>query len=359
MIHEEAEVPGAAEPQPDLRDPIKATPARPTVLVLGGTGFIGRALVTRLRQQGLGVRVLVRVTSGRAELLARQGVELMRGDMTETRTVAAALVGVQQVYHLARGSGSTWHDYLQFDVEPTRRLAELCCTRGIRLYYTSSIAVYDGGRAADVITESTPPSRAAMRINLYARAKVANEQMLARMHSEQGLSVVVFRPGIVIGAGGSPFHPGVGAWPSSSLCRLWGDGRQCLPFVLVDDCADAMVRALHVSGIAGQSFNLVGDPCLSGNAYLDALERIAGIRIRRVRLPTGWLFARSAAKWALQTLVGSPERRMPSYRYIDGLSCRATHSPDLAKQRLGWAPAADAATLIERGIVAPVPGALA
>ncbi len=355
-------MPGHAAPRPDPTDPtdlIDPTPSRPRVLVLGGTGFIGQALVRRLQQGGVGVRALVRSTSGPARLLAHQGVELVQGDITDTRSVAAALEGIEHVYHLARASGSTWADWLRLDVDATLRLAELCCARGIGLYYASSIAIYDGGRAAGVITEATPPSRAAMRISLYARAKVASEHLLAQMHRERGLAVVVFRPGIVIGPGGSPFHPGVGAWPSASLCHPWGNGRHRLPFVLVDDCADAMARALRAPGINGQSFNLVGEPCLSGNEYLDALERVTGARIRRVRLPTAWLFARSAAKWALQTLAGSPERRMPSYRYIDGLSCRAFYRPDLAKQRLGWAPAADAATLIERGIVKPVSGALA
>ena len=45
---------------------------------------------------------------------------------------------------------------------------------------------------------------------------------------------------------------------------------------------------------------------------------------------------------------------MPSYRYIEGLSCRASYKPDLAKQCLEWTPAADAALLIERGIAVPV-----
>ena len=343
--------------RPELTGTLDGGLAHPTVLVLGGTGFIGRALITRLRQQELGVRALVRDPSGPAGSLARQGVDLVKGDIIETRTVAAALEGVQHVYHLARGSGSTWDDHLQTDVEPTRRLAEICCARGIRLYYASSIAIYDGGRASDVITESTPPSRAAMRISFYVRAKMASERLLARMHSERGLDVVVFRPGIVIGAGGNPFHPGVGTWPSPSLCHPWSDGDHGLPFVLVDDCADAMVRALHIADIGGQSFNLVGEPCLSGNGYLDALERVASSRIGRVRWPTWWLFSRSAAKWGLQTLARSPGRRMPSYRYIDGLSCRASYRSDLAKQRLGWEPTADADLLIEKGVVAPVPGA--
>lgn len=329
-------------------------PARPNVLVLGGSGFIGRALIKRLLRDGQSVRALVRDTGGQAALLASQGVELVKGDFTHAPTLQAVLVGIQNVYHAARGYGSSWEDQLRNDVEPTAQLAELCCARGVALYYTSSIAIYDGGHVGEVITESTSPSAAAMRINSYARAKVAIERRLSELHRERGLQVVVFRPGIVIGQGASPCHPGVGTWPSPSVCQPWGDGHQRLPFVLVDDCADAMVRALHVPGIAGLSFNLVGDPCLSGHEYLNALEHAAGIQVRRVSMPTWWLFLRSAVKWSLQTLSRAPERRVPSYGFIEGLSCRASYRADLAKQRLGWNPVADPGKLIELGIVPAV-----
>ena len=344
----------ADKPSADQAGPIAVQPSRPTVLVLGGTGFLGRALVKRLLQDGIGLRALVRDLSGRAELLARQGVELVKGDIADTASVEAALDGIQHVYHLARGSGPAWDDYLRFDVEPTRRLAELCSARGIGIYYTSSIAIYDGGRARDSITESTPPSRASMRLNVYARAKVANERLLADMHRGRGLNVVVFRPGIVIGVGGNPRHQGVGAWPDPSTCRPWGGGGHPLPFLLVDDCADAMVRALHVPDIAGESFNLVGDASLSGKGYLDALERIAGSKIKRLPLPAWRLFAQSVAKWGIKLLSGAPEHPMPSYRYCDGLSCRASYVADMAKRRLAWVPVSDPTVMIDRGIAVAV-----
>ena len=333
-----------------VNDQARAGPAAPTVLVLGGTGFMGRALVKRLLQDGVRVRALVRELSGRAGWLAHSGVEVVKGDFTDTASVMAALDGIEHVCHLARGSGPAWDDYLRLDVEPTRRLADLCGARGIGLYYTSSIAIYDGGRGGDLITESTPPSSASMRLNAYARAKVANERLLAELQRERGLNVVVFRPGIVIGSGGNPRHPGVGAWPDASTCRPWGGGRHRLPFVLVDDCADAMVRALRVPGIAGESFNLVGDASLSGNGYLDALERIAGIRIKRSPLPAWRLFAQSVARWGIKGLAGGQVPPLPSYRYCEGLSCRASFGADLAKRRLGWLPARDPAVLIEQGL---------
>ena len=326
----------------------------PSVLILGGTGFLGRALIQRLLQNGVRPRALVRHLPGRAQALADQGVELVKGDLTDTASVDDALEGIQHVYHLARGSGLAWDDYVRSDVEPTRRLAELCCARGIRLYYTSSIAIYDGGRAGDVITEATPPSPASMRLNAYARAKVANERLLATMHRDRGLNVVIFRPGIVIGAGGSPHHAGVGAWANPSTCSPWGGGRHPLPFVLVDDCVDAMVRAMRVPNIAGATFNLVGDAHLSGNGYLDALEQLTGTKIKRPPLPASRLFAQSVAKWAIKRLSGRADHPLPSYRYCDGLSCRASYVADLAKQRLGWVPVSDAAVLIERAIVVPM-----
>ena len=344
----------AAVPSARQTETIAVGRSAPTVLVLGGTGFMGRALVERLLQDGARLRALVRDLSGRAAWLAQQGVELAKGDIADTASVEAALDGIQHVYHLARGSGPAWSDYLRLDVEPTRRLADLCCARGIGLYYTSSIAIYDGGRVGDAIAESTPPSRASMRLNVYARAKAANESLLAELHRARGLKVVVFRPGIVIGRGGDPRHSGVGAWPDPSTCRPWGGGRHRLPFVLVDDCADAMVRALHRPAVAGETFNLVGDASLSGNDYLDALERIAGTKIKRLSLPAWRLFAQSVARWGVTLLTARPEHPLPSYRYCDGLSCRASYVADLAKRRLGWAPTSDASVMIERGIAAAV-----
>jgi nucleoside-diphosphate-sugar epimerase len=327
---------------------------RPTVLVLGGTGFIGKALISRLRRAGLGIRALVRAGSATTLPLSELGVEVVAGDFTNHATLEAALAGIQHVYHLARGAGSTWDDYLRHDVTPTRQLGELCATHGAWLYYASSIAIYHGGRDGEVIDERTPMCPDTVRINVYARAKAENERLLADLRRQRGLKVVVFRPGVVIGAGGSPLHPGVGAWPSSTLCRPWGGGRQRLPFVLVEDCADAMVLASEVAGLAGESFNLVGAAPLTGNEYLDALEQATGTPIRRAPLSTGWLFARSAAKWGALKLLGKAKREAPTYRYFDGLVHRASFSAEHARQRLGWSPNADVAVLIAEGIRAAV-----
>lgn len=331
-----------------------AAPApAPSVLVLGGTGFIGRALVRRLRANGWGVRALVRDRGGHAESLAADGAELAKGDFTDIASIRAALDGIKYVYHLARGYGQTWDDYVRLDVEPTRRLAELCLERNLQLLYTSSIAIYNGGSASETITEDTPPAPGNVRVDSYSRAKVEIEKLLLDLHRTRGLRTVIFRPGIVIGRGGSPYHWGVGAWPYPSICRLWGDGQTALPFVLVDDCADAMVRALGRADVDGESFNLVGEPGLTGNEYLDEFERLAGIKVRRLPVSPWQRFVEDIAKYGLKTLSGA-EKKIPSLAYYKGMSGRARYSPEKTKRTLGWQPSADRAHVVQEGIAVPV-----
>jgi nucleoside-diphosphate-sugar epimerase/predicted dehydrogenase len=325
-----------------------------TVLVLGGTGFIGQALVQKLREAGYGVRLLVRNPNTISPEIKKLGVGLARGDMMDTASVEAALGGIQHVYHLARGYGEIWDDYVRTDVEPTKRLAEVCLKHGVKgFYYTSSIAIYYAGDPKQVITEDTPASSGVARANLYARAKVQIEKDLLQLHKERGLPVVIFRPGIVLGRGGHPLHGGVAGWPYSSVSRLWGDGNAQLPIVLVDDCAEAMVRALKVPNIAGQSFNLVGDPVLTAQEYLDELEHAAGIHFRRVPTSSVRYFAEEVGKYVIKTVGRDPHRRLPSWENWDGRTCKSRFDASRTKQVLGWQPTADRNEIVREGIKVP------
>lgn len=327
---------------------------KPSVLVLGGTGFIGRALVKKLAESGRGVRVLARDPRSPHPELKLPGVEVVRGDFTDTPSVEAALGGIEVVYHLARGHGMQWAEYLKYDVEPTMRLARACEAAGVkRFFYTSTIAIYWAGKRAGTITETTPPHPGVARTSLYARSKVEIEKQLLELGEKSKLEIVIFRPGVVIGRGGSPLHWGVGAWPYPSVCRLWGDGNHALPFVLVDDCADAMVQALEKPSLHNKSYNLVGDAALTGNEYLDALERHAGIHIKRVVATPGQLFLEESAKWIIKSAGRDGSARMPSWYDGDGRTLAAPFDCSAAKRDLGWAPTGDRTKLVRDGIELP------
>jgi nucleoside-diphosphate-sugar epimerase len=230
-------------------------------------------------------------------------------------------------------------------------VAEACLRARVEmLYYTSSIDCYYSG-SRTVIDESTPIDPHIHRRNLYAQAKAASEQMLLQMHRCQGLPVVVFRPGIVIGRGTSPFHWGTAFWAWESVCRLWGKGRHPLPIVLVEDVARALARARMVSGLAGESFNLVGDPCLSACEYLEQLQKALGTEFDVLPTPAWKLFSFDLLKWLVKFLVRHPERRLPSYRDWKTRSFVSTYDCSKAKRVLGWQPTSDRATIIRVGIV--------
>jgi predicted dehydrogenase/nucleoside-diphosphate-sugar epimerase len=334
--------------------PTRARPTAPDTLVLGGTGFIGQSLVRRLVAAGRSVRLLVRDPAGLPRALQELPLDVVRGDLTDAATVDGAVAGVRDVFHLARGAGKTWDEYVRTDVEPTERVAAACRKHGVRrLIYTSTIAVYDESRSGEVITEQTALDPRLHRRDLYARAKGESERRLLEQHSRGGLPVVIVRPGIVVGPGASPFHWGVAAWPAPYVCRHWGQGDNPLPLVLVDDVARALMRVGELDGIEGESFNLAAETDLTARAYIAALSRATGTWIDARPRPAwrsyGWELTKYLVKW----LVRHPTRRRPLYRDWKTRAHYARFDCAKAKRVLGWQPVQDRETLLREGVELP------
>ncbi len=327
---------------------------KPDVLVTGGTGFIGRELVRQLVAGGRSVRLLTR-NAGRVPFDRDVcGLEIREGSLQSDDEVARAIEGVPCVIHLARAVVKTWPDYYEQDVLATKRLADQCLRGGVkRLIYTGTIASYYAGAKAGVITEETPLDPRIDRRDNYSHAKTLSERILMEMFQERGLPVVIFRPGIVIGQGGAACHWGVGMWSGFGVCQLWGDGKNKLPFVLVEDVAKALIAGIDVPGIEGESFNLIGDPQLSGLEYLDELQRFGGVRLQVFPTPIWRYYVHDLFKWVVKVLVRHPGRRLPSYWEWETRTAKAVFDCTKAKTRLGWRPVADRRTLIVRGIHCP------
>jgi putative NADH-flavin reductase len=181
----------------------------PTVLVIGGFGFIGRELVRQLLEDGYGVRAMTRSSSAALKDLENDRLEIIRGDLRDESDLANAMKGIEFIYNLATSEARTWDASLRDIVEPTRLLGKACLAANIRrLIYTGTIDSYYAGAKTGVITEQTPLDRNIRRRNYYARAKAAAEELLINMNRTHRLPVVIVRPGIVIGNGGQAFHWG-------------------------------------------------------------------------------------------------------------------------------------------------------
>ena len=327
----------------------------PSILVIGGTGFIGKYLVKQLVDAGHGVRVVTRGMSAGNIGLAGLHVDLVQGDIADAAFMDKALEGIEVVYDLAKAAGSKWDDYYVNDVLVRKNIAERAQKAGVKQFiYTGTIDSYYSANANEVITGDTPLDKNMKNRNLYAKSKATCETLLMEMHKNLGLPVTIFRPGVVIGKGCPPAHWGVGMFQSESRVQFWGSGENKLPLVLVEDVASALVLALGRHDIAGKTFLLTDEPLISGKEYVDIVSKEIGTKLRAKSTPIWKFFIIDSFKEGAKNLIKHPNRKIPSYRDWDSRSHRAKYDSSKTREALGWRPAGTKDVLVEKGIVSAV-----
>ncbi|MEZ6140054.1 MAG: Gfo/Idh/MocA family oxidoreductase [Zavarzinella sp.] len=344
---------GAVEVRLPEPAPLKQTATgKPTVLVLGGTGFIGQSLVQQLVREGHSVRLLARDPDRIPLKISALPLDLVRGDLTRPETIHTALEGIETVFHLARAYGNRWEDYLKGEVYPTLELASLCDQACVKLLvYSSTIDSYYSGDLNSVLQDNTKLDPKIHRRNLYAQCKALCEKNLEQFSLSHCLKIAVARPGIVIGSGGSPFHWGVGMWYHENTCLTWGTGDHPLPFVLATDVATALTALLRQNSEVSQfqTFNLVGDPVLTGREYLKFLSEFSESQITTKPTSAWYHFRNDLLKWLVKIVVRHPNRRRPSYRDWKSRYHISRYESNFAKEILQWQPA-NREKLIKEGI---------
>ena len=322
---------------------------RPRVMVIGGTGFIGRNLTRRLVQQGHDVRVLSRGRNGPFPDIADH-VETVGVSLRDEDALMGAMSGMDCVYNLAKSTDKSWAAALENDVATTERIGRAALRAGVgRLVHTGTIASYDMSDPGRTITEATDFDAMESR-NIYARSKAEGEARLIAMQAD-GLPLVIARPGIVLGDGGPLQHWGIGRWHGAGAVRLWGNGRNILPFVLADDVSDGLILMMTEPRALGESFNLIGEPMFSGRDYFDAIHRRAGAKLRVSGSNLTALWAVDAVKQGLKRHAlrkkGAAPASKADWKSRGHLSPFANAKP---KELLGWRPEADPDTFWRRAI---------
>ena len=254
--------------------------------VTGATGFIGGRLVRRLREAGHGVVAVVR-NPAKAGDLARLGVKVHKGDITDKESMRGPMAGVDGVFHLA-----AWYKVGERDKSPampinvdgTRNVLELMQELGVpKGVYTSTLAVFGDtkGQAVDESYRHDGPW-----LSEYDRTKWIAHYEVAEPMIKRGLPLVIVQPGVTYGPG-DPSAMGVtlrqylqgrlrGVPKGSAYC--WGH---------VEDAAAGHLLAME-RGRAGESYIIAGEP----RTLIDAIEmaeQITGIAAPRLRLSPGFL----------------------------------------------------------------------
>lgn len=335
-------------------------PARPgEVVVLGGTGFIGRRVVSGLLAKGFPVTTVVRRTHGLPPALLDAvdagGLRLVKGSLEDRSALAGTLRGASQVIHLATGSGDTWEKVERAMVQGSAAVAEAALEAGVeRFAYVSSIAALYAGAdcGTDVLEDSLETDPQPDGRDVYSRGKMAAEKVLLDLHRQRGLPLVIVRPGVVLGEGTPMQHPGFGLWVRDNHCVGWGLGDNPLPVVLADDVAEALVllAGYQGHGLDGRALNLCTRTPVSAQEIVEELRRATGRALHFHPRPLWLSQSMEIGKWLVKVAGRKPGVAFPSYRDLKSRSLAPRFSSRTAREVLGWKPVEDRETLLERAV---------
>jgi nucleoside-diphosphate-sugar epimerase len=286
-----------------------------TLLLTGGTGFLGSWILAALGARGtarrLGidtVRMLVRNPAKAAGLgLHVEGVrvELRAGDLRDHASLRSAASGADAVMHVAAlyDMSSSWKDFYQSNVVATEALIQAIRPGG-RLVLTSTYGVYGFPSSPEPIRESYEPKRPIWH---YQKTKKMQEDLARELCRGKGIRFVALRPPTIIGARETLSVPTLVDTILGNRMILVGDGSNRLPLAHGADAAQAHLLALErIDAVDGAAFHFAGFQT-TFREYIDAFCRALGVPPVRRRVPVAVARAVGAAGDALRLLgIRSP-----------------------------------------------------
>ena len=252
------------------------------VLITGGAGSVGRQLVEMFAESGRAVRIFDLPMMDFSGLEGRDGIEIVRGDITNANGVRSAVEGADSVLHLAAllPPNSERNRDLTFrvNVGGTQNIIAAMESEnpGARLVFTSSISTY-GDTSADEPPVRTSHSQSA--IDIYADSKIEGEKLIRESSLDN--TVVLRIAGISVPAFLEPPSP----WPFMEGQRV--------EMVHRDDVADALFASVSAPDAGGRVLNIGGGPTwqLRGRDYVRDFFEVMGapVEMATYRDTPGWM----------------------------------------------------------------------
>jgi uncharacterized protein YbjT (DUF2867 family) len=256
-----------------------------TVLVTGGTGFVGPKVVHALRAEDRPVRVLAR-NPEKQDRFRAWGCEVVQGDMTDADSLRRAAEGAEVAVHLvALPPFADPNAVRQVMEQGTRDLVK---------------AATDAGAKRFVLMSALGTNERSQDVSAYYHAKWDEEQTVRA----SGLEHTIFRPTFIFGRDGgmlpglirlvrwSPVNPAAG---TRKLQPIW-----------VEDVAAYFARSLSEPAAVNKTFEIAGPDALTFAALNERIRRVLGKRRLAFQLPTGLLKAGAQLGKVLPPFRGAP-----------------------------------------------------
>jgi uncharacterized protein YbjT (DUF2867 family) len=257
-----------------------------TVLLTGGTGFVGPHVAHELRARDIPVRALVRDRE-RASRLQSWGAELAVGDVTDPASLEAAFAGVDAVVHLVAIIRGRREDFERVMSEGTRNVVAAARGAGVRRFVLASALGLDE-RSKDAVP--------------YFAAKWEMEKAVR----ESGLEHVIFRPSFVFGRDGGVLPTFIRLARFAPVTPIIGPGTQRLQPIWIEDLAEYYALALSEPAAADHVFELGGPEAVTWNEFWERLKRVLGVRRPSLHVPFGAMRVQATLT---ERLPGAPVTR--------------------------------------------------
>lgn len=301
------------------------------VFVTGGSGFIGGALIRRLRADGHEVLALAR--SGRAaSLIAAAGAAAVRGDVADPGPWQDEMRRAETVVHSA-AKVADWGDKKEFyrvNVDGTLNVLRPLRQWPGHLVHISSIAVH--GWRPGAYSEDSPASPGR---HPYCRSKAAAEAAVEASAAE-GLRASIVRIAGVYGPGDTHFAGRLLDHAASGRVPVIGRGDQPSKMIYIDDAVAALTALVARPGGPGERY-LLNDPAVPN---VEAMVRLAiralGLEAKVRHVPEMLALAAAIAAETRARLTGTPPL-LTSYA-VRAMGRRCFFSPEGTSRKLGWAP---------------------
>ena len=242
-----------------------------TVLVVGASGFVGGHLTKALIADGKTVRCLAR-DPARVRKFEKLGCEIVKGDIADPASVQRAAEAAEAVYisiHTLSPQPGSRPDrrFMAVEMDGLQNIITACRAQGVRRV----LSVTSLGITADAPSE-------------WLRERWRAEQFLLG----SGLDVTVFRPGMIVGAGGRGFGMLAGQAKKSIAVGLGGS--QPMRSIAIDDLTYYLVRVLCDPRTYGHCYDVGNDDVLTNGEMLKVTAEVLGRRPpRRLQIPPALL----------------------------------------------------------------------
>ena len=279
---------------------MKGTMKDDLILVTGGGGFIGGAMVAELRRQGYRRIRAVDVKPLDEWYQVFDDADNLVLDLNLKENCEQAAEGAAEIYNFAANMGGMGFiennkALCMLSVLINTHMLQAAQTAGVkRFFYSSSACVYNGDKQTDPNNPGLKEEDAypAMAEDGYGWEKLFSERMCRHFHEDYGMYVRVARFHNVYGP--------LGTWDGgrekapAAICRkviqakvsgkheivIWGDGTRTRSFMYIDDCIQGVQKIMD-SGIL-EPINLGSSEMVSINQLVDIVEDIANVKLKRI-----------------------------------------------------------------------------